>query len=110
MMMRITSAVLLASLLPTSAFVARQPALRSASTGALSAKPKVFIDGEAGTTGIQVYDRLNKREDLEIISAPDELRKDPETRRKLVNEADAVILCTYPFDVPTLSNIMMIGT
>lgn len=124
--MRITSAVLLllllASVLPLSAFVARQhcPALRSyRSTStkactriqALSAKPKVFIDGEAGTTGLQVYDRLSKRDDLEIISAPDELRKDPETRRKLVNEADAVILCTYPsFDVPTLSNVMMIDT
>lgn len=56
---------------------------------------KVFIDGEAGTTGIQVRDRLSKRDDLEIISAPDELRKDEETRKKLINEADAVILCKF---------------
>ena len=54
---------------------------------------KVFIDGEAGTTGLQVRDRLSKRDDLEIISAPNDLRKDEETRKKLINEADAVILC-----------------
>uniref|UniRef100_A0A7R9WUA6 Semialdehyde dehydrogenase NAD-binding domain-containing protein n=1 Tax=Craspedostauros australis TaxID=1486917 RepID=A0A7R9WUA6_9STRA len=54
---------------------------------------KVFIDGEAGTTGLQVRGRLEKREDLEIISPPDELRKDAETRKKFINEADAVILC-----------------
>lgn len=69
---------------------------------ALWAKRKVFIDGEVGTTGIQVFDRLSGRDDLEIISAPVELRKDPETRKKLINEADAVILCKFvstDFDV-----------
>lgn len=59
---------------------------------ALNAK-KVFIDGEARTTGLQVRSRLEKRKDLEIISAPDDLRKDEETRKNLINEADAVILC-----------------
>jgi N-acetyl-gamma-glutamyl-phosphate reductase len=59
----------------------------------LLAKPKIFIDGEAGTTGIQVRDRLAKRDDLEIISLPDDKRKDPETRRQFINDADAVILC-----------------
>lgn len=59
----------------------------------LSAKKKVFIDGEAGTTGLQVRDRLGTRDDLEIISIPDDLRKDEATRKKLINEADAVILC-----------------
>ena len=62
-------------------------------SSALEAKKKVFIDGEAGTTGLQVRDRLAGRDDLEIISAPDELRKDDATRKKLINEADAVILC-----------------
>jgi N-acetyl-gamma-glutamyl-phosphate reductase len=61
----------------------------------LTAKKKVFIDGEAGTTGIQVRDRLAGREELEIISIPDNLRKDEDTRKKLINEADAVILCKY---------------
>jgi len=56
-------------------------------------KFKVFIDGEAGTTGIQVRGRIESRDDLEIISAPDDLRKDEETRKKLINEADVVILC-----------------
>lgn len=54
---------------------------------------KVFIDGEAGTTGLQVRQRLEARDDLEIISPPSDLRKDEATRKKLINEADAVILC-----------------
>lgn len=59
----------------------------------LSATKKVFIDGEAGTTGLQVRERLSGRDDLEIISPPSDLRKDSETRKKFINEADAVILC-----------------
>lgn len=65
------------------------------SSSSLFAKFKVFIDGEAGTTGIQVFERLNKRDDLEVISIPDDKRKDVETRKKLINEADAVILCKF---------------
>ena len=56
-------------------------------------KKKIFIDGEAGTTGLQVRDRLSKRTDLEIISISDELRKDKDERKRLINEADCVILC-----------------
>jgi len=68
--------------------------LRSSSTTSLFAeKYKVFIDGEAGTTGIQVRGRLEQREDLEIISPPSDLRKDVDTRKKFINEADVVILC-----------------
>ncbi|KAL7471400.1 hypothetical protein ACHAXS_011632 [Conticribra weissflogii] len=59
----------------------------------LNAKKKIFIDGEAGTTGLQVRDRLAGREDLEIISIADELRKDVNERKRLINEADCVILC-----------------
>jgi hypothetical protein len=55
---------------------------------------KVFIDGEAGTTGLQVRQRLEARDDLEVISPPADLRKDEATRKKFINEADAVILCT----------------
>lgn len=56
-------------------------------------KFKIFIDGEVGTTGLQVRGRLEKRGDLEIISPPTELRKEEETRKRFINEADVVILC-----------------
>ncbi|KAL7427592.1 hypothetical protein ACHAXM_000896 [Skeletonema potamos] len=59
----------------------------------LHAKKKIFIDGEAGTTGLQVRDRLAKRDDLEIISIAEDLRKDVNERKRLINEADCVILC-----------------
>ena len=64
-------------------------------TNLFAEKYKVFIDGEAGTTGIQVRGRLEKREDLEIISPPSDLRKDVDTRKKFINDADVVILCTF---------------
>jgi len=55
--------------------------------------PKVFIDGEAGTTGLQIYQRLAKRDDLEVISIEPEKRKDSTERAKLINAADVAILC-----------------
>lgn len=56
-------------------------------------KKLIFIDGESGTTGLQVRDRLAGRADLEIISISDDLRKDANERKRLINEADCVILC-----------------
>jgi len=53
----------------------------------------VFIDGEVGTTGLQVRDRLSQRGDVELISLPEADRKDTAARKKAINEADAVILC-----------------
>ena len=54
---------------------------------------KVFIDGSAGTTGLRIAERLSAREDLEILTLPQELRKDPAARRDLMNRADVVFLC-----------------
>ena len=56
-------------------------------------KKKIFIDGKAGTTGLRIEERLLMREDMEIISLPDQLRKDPEARRQMLNSADVVFLC-----------------
>lgn len=54
---------------------------------------KVFIDGKAGTTGLRIEERLMGRDDVEIISLPDELRKDPVAKKEILNRADIVFLC-----------------
>ena len=54
---------------------------------------KIFIDGKAGTTGLRIEERLSAREDIEIISLPEEKRKDSSARQKIINEADVVFLC-----------------
>ncbi len=54
---------------------------------------KVFVDGQEGTTGLQIFDRLSRRDDIEILSIDPEKRKDVETRRSLINAADVVFLC-----------------
>jgi N-acetyl-gamma-glutamyl-phosphate reductase len=54
---------------------------------------KIFIDGEAGTTGLQIRQRLEGRRDLQLITIEPALRKDASARREALNAADAVILC-----------------
>lgn len=56
-------------------------------------KTKVYIDGQNGTTGLQIYDRIGQREDLELLRIPEELRHDPNERKKYLNSADIVFLC-----------------
>ncbi len=55
--------------------------------------PKIFIDGEHGTTGLQIQARLKGRSDLELLSLPHEDRRDDKLRREMLNEADLVVLC-----------------
>ena len=54
---------------------------------------KIFIDGEAGTTGLQIRERLAGRRDLEVISIAHDQRKNLEERKRLLNLADVAILC-----------------
>lgn len=54
---------------------------------------KVFIDGKAGTTGLRIEERLSQRDDLEIVTIPEELRKDPVAKKKILNSVDVAFLC-----------------
>lgn len=56
-------------------------------------KPKVYIDGKDGTTGLQIYERLSAREDITLLLIDEAKRKDPAERAKLMNQADLVFLC-----------------
>lgn len=53
----------------------------------------IFIDGEVGTTGLQIRNRLEGRTDFTLISLPDDQRKDPARRAEMLNRADLAILC-----------------
>ncbi|MGN1095982.1 MAG: N-acetyl-gamma-glutamyl-phosphate reductase [Eubacteriales bacterium] len=56
-------------------------------------KKKVFIDGSAGTTGLDISRRLSVRDDIELITLPEEKRKDENARKKALNDADVAFLC-----------------
>src|SRR5690606_3774898 len=53
----------------------------------------VFIDGDVGTTGLQIRQRLEGRTDIDLIRLPEDKGKDVEARREALNSAEAVILC-----------------
>lgn len=56
-------------------------------------KYKVYVDGQEGTTGLKIFERLDKRDDLEILRIDIDKRKDTLERKKFINEADIVFLC-----------------
>ena len=59
----------------------------------MMSKPKVFIDGQEGTTGLQIYERLGSRQDIDLLRISEDKRKDPAERKKFLNSADLVFLC-----------------
>ena len=54
---------------------------------------KVFIDGSAGTTGLRIAERLENRNDIELIKLTEENRKDIGARKEAINKADIAFLC-----------------
>ena len=54
---------------------------------------KIFIDGAAGTTGLEIHERLGGRGDLRVVTLDDASRKDAGARKDALNDADVVILC-----------------
>lgn len=67
---------------------------------------KVFIDGSAGTTGLKILDRLSTRKDLQLITLPEELRKDANARKDALNSCDVAFLCLP--DVAAIEAVSMI--
>jgi len=56
-------------------------------------KPRIYIDGESGTTGLEIRKRLESRLDIELMSIAPEKRKDSDERKKYLNGCDLAILC-----------------
>ena len=56
-------------------------------------KPKIYIDGQSGTTGLQIRERLAAREDLKLLTIPEEKHRDAAVRKEYMNRADLVFFC-----------------
>ena len=56
-------------------------------------KYKVFIDGKEGTTGLKIYERFSKRDDIELLMIDEDKRKDAAERQKMINASDFTFLC-----------------
>ena len=72
-------------------------------------KPKIFIDGEHGTTGLQIRQRLADRADLEMLSIPEAERRNDALREDMLKAADIAILC-LPDDAASQAVAMLDGT
>lgn len=57
------------------------------------AKARVYIDGQAGTTGLQIFERIGARDDLELMRIAEDKRHDLDERKRFLNAADIVFLC-----------------
>lgn len=54
---------------------------------------RIFIDGQAGTTGLQIHERLSVRTDIELIEIDPDERKNPDAKQSIIDQADVVVLC-----------------